>query len=441
MISVVSGYALIGEMPSPTAMPVKTIGVGEPILNLRPTEAPSLELVKRHLAKKAVTNTCSEWTISDGIGYTPICDFSETCLFTSATDGNLYEGCGQTSIAYNWITYCWDYGAKTGLPPVSQTYCPASAPYCGYFMFVYDSENTFYNFGCSFTSYSSTAYLVANNSTTTALAGGGTTKITQPPTVTATVTKGSDSSTSPTTEFNSPSSSTSQGSSGDSTTSLPTIKSPGKKKKKAPIGAIVGGVIGGIALIAIAGFLIWFCLRKRAQDKAKAQNQQQQADAATAAAFHNPNRISEMGGDPKPPTVFPPGAGYGQGVPEKPIDNPTTQEMYGSASPPPVYAQPPPPNSPPISNYTELDNTGRQSVPPISPVGTHTNVASPAVSELGGTNRMSELSGANQPNYNAYNPTMPEMSATAPQVQRPVRQSGVDMSGAPLEPYQPHEMP
>jgi hypothetical protein len=287
---------------------------------------------------------------------------------------------------------------------------------------------------------------VASNSTTTALAGGGTTKLTQPPTVTATVTQ-APSTTAPSTQgSNAPSSSTTQGSPGDSSTPLPTIKSP-KKKKKAPIGAIVGGIVGGIAVLAAAAFLIWFCLRKNKQDKAKVQGnenlQQQQADAATAAAFHNHNLVSEMGGDPKPPTVFPPGAGFGQqgayNGAEKPIANSTAQEMYspGSQSPPPVYAHPPPPNSPPISNYppsnyTELDNTGRQSIPPVSPVGTY--VAPSVANELDDTNthRTGELSGVNQPGYNAYNPPMPEMMATAPQVQRPVRQSGVDMNGNPL---------
>lgn len=67
MVSAVSGYAL-GEMPSQTIMALPSVGMGQPIMKLLPTEAPSSELVKRHLMKKAVTNTCSEWTITDGIG-------------------------------------------------------------------------------------------------------------------------------------------------------------------------------------------------------------------------------------------------------------------------------------------------------------------------------------------------------------------------------------
>lgn len=34
----------------------------------------------------------------------PQCGNSETCLFKTATDGNFYEGCGETSIAYDWVT-------------------------------------------------------------------------------------------------------------------------------------------------------------------------------------------------------------------------------------------------------------------------------------------------------------------------------------------------
>jgi hypothetical protein len=181
-----------------------------------------------------------------------------------------------------------------------------------------------------------------------------------------------------------------------------------------------------------------------------------------------------MGGDPKPPMIFTPTEGYtqqgyGQGTfysSEKPAANPNVQEYnypqpapstysseLPSQSPPPIYAHPPP-SSPPVStyppsNFTELDNTGRESVPSsaVSPVGTHSDVAhSPNASELGAgaANRTSELgdTSSNRGSYQPYNPVVPEMSATAPAVQRPVRQSGVDMSGAPMsEAYHAQEMP
>lgn len=98
MVSAACGYVL-GEMPS------QTIGVGIPLLDILPTQAPSLELVKKQIEKRAITNTCSEWTILGG-GGVPICAASNTCLFTTASDKVLYEGCGQTGVPYHWTTVC-----------------------------------------------------------------------------------------------------------------------------------------------------------------------------------------------------------------------------------------------------------------------------------------------------------------------------------------------
>jgi len=50
-------YGLVHEMPSPT------VGMGMPLMDIMPTEAPSLELVKRNIVKRALTSTCSDWTI------------------------------------------------------------------------------------------------------------------------------------------------------------------------------------------------------------------------------------------------------------------------------------------------------------------------------------------------------------------------------------------
>jgi len=61
LVSFVYCYSL-GEIPS------QTVGVGLPVMELLPTQAPSLELVKKSLGeKRAVTNTCYEWTL-DGLG-------------------------------------------------------------------------------------------------------------------------------------------------------------------------------------------------------------------------------------------------------------------------------------------------------------------------------------------------------------------------------------
>jgi hypothetical protein len=133
LLSAVSGYAM-GEMP--TATPTR--GCGLPLADLLPADAPSLELVKKQFAKrlvkKSVTNICTEWTLEGG--GQPECNNSETCLFTTGTDSALYEGCGQTSISYNWITECFPYSqTQTGTAPVSQIYCAEEAPACGYYAF------------------------------------------------------------------------------------------------------------------------------------------------------------------------------------------------------------------------------------------------------------------------------------------------------------------
>ena len=57
-VSAVCGYA-IGEIPT------QTVGYGSPFMQ-EPTEAPSMELVKRSLGKRAVTNVCTEWTLPGG---------------------------------------------------------------------------------------------------------------------------------------------------------------------------------------------------------------------------------------------------------------------------------------------------------------------------------------------------------------------------------------
>jgi hypothetical protein len=314
----------------------------------------------------------------------------------------------------------------------------------------------------------------AGASQTLVLAGGGTTSITATAPVTETVTVGgTETSTSEPVVIpggfgqgtastkNSIPTQTEVGSSGS--TSLPTIGSH-NKKKKAPIGGIVGGVVGGIAVIAFLAFFVWFFLRKRRQDATatqahEAQVQQQQADAATAAAFHNHNRVSEIGGTMKPVSeqagAFAPQQQVvysngneklmGQQVTEYP--SPTPQ------SPPPMYAQPPPqaqptPTSPyPPSNYIELDNqtlqpaSGQTSIPPVSPIGTYNSNAT----ELGGSNVGTYQPPASPPTVQQQTyqppPNVSEMSGTAASV-RPVRQSGgFDMSGAPMsENYGHHEL-
>jgi hypothetical protein len=139
-----------------------------------------------------------------------------------------------------------------------------------------------------------------------------------------------------------------------------------------PTGPIVGGVIGGIALIAFISFLVSFCLRKQRQDKAIAiataqnqQQQQQQADAVAATiAYQNRIRVPKMGATPKPAVAYmqPPSPRTGV-FPEEPADG--NQSAYventrlRSRSLPPFYTPLPQSRSsipsPLHCNYNELE--------------------------------------------------------------------------------------
>lgn len=83
-----------------------------------PTKAPSMELVKAKMGKRAATNICTEWTIS-GIGR-PQCSSSQTCIFQTIDD-YFYEGCGLADVNYDWITDCYNY-PSTGATPSSELY-------------------------------------------------------------------------------------------------------------------------------------------------------------------------------------------------------------------------------------------------------------------------------------------------------------------------------
>jgi hypothetical protein len=239
-------------------------------------------------------------------------------------------------------------------------------------------------------------------------------------------------------------------SSAPTSTNVPVSSS---NKSSTPIGAIVGGIVGGIVVISGLAFLTWFCLRKRRQDAATTHaheaNQQVQADAATAAAFNNYNRISELGGTMKPMPehvgVFAPQqqAVYGNVNGNEKVMGQQTNE-YPSAtaqSPPPIYAQSSNPQQIPIpqqqapmsqypsSIYTESDNqtlqsgNARISVTPVSPVGEHNSNAS----ELFGSSTVPYQPSVSPPVVQAYYPpaSAQELSLNGGVYQQqPIQQQG-----------------
>jgi hypothetical protein len=222
-------------------------------------------------------------------------------------------------------------------------------------------------------------------------------------------------------------------------TNAPFVASNSRTSK--PIGAIMGGAVGGIVLVAFICFLSWYCLRKRGQEKAfalaAAQNQQQQADAATAMAFHNFNQISEIGGTPKPAAAFiqPPSPRTGV-HPDKPTDGNQSAHIEtttpGSPGTPPSASQPSqwsPSILSPMSNYSVEEQRRFRGMSPISPL-------SGQARQMGG-----EVNGVGGPNWGSLNfpPGLQEINGSNGGVnRRPVGGHNVgvgqyvDMSGAPL---------
>ncbi|KAG9248297.1 hypothetical protein BJ878DRAFT_62932 [Calycina marina] len=461
MISSVYGYSL-GEMAA------QTTGVGLPLYEIRPTEAPSLELVRRTLgvnAKRALTNTCDEWSL-DGLGGTPLCGASATCLFTSATNGFLYEGCGQTSIAYDWITACWPYPQTQPITaPVSELYCPSTAPACGYYAFVYQIGQTFWNFGCSITSYSSFAYQVAN-ATSAALVGNGGSSLTDISSAFASIATfpaaGTGEGSASTADVSGSAPTLVAWPTDSTSTNKPTIKA-NKTKKNVPIGPIVGGLIGGVILIVATVVITWCCIRRK--KKATKDGNLPQQHQIDSGAFQTQQHINELGGNnklPGPPLAAymntspqteKPGAEYGYTAPQTATTELGGGDRVSMQSPPPVYAH---------GNCTELyhDNNGRQSTPPVSPVGTYYNDnnndgirpggASPyspagatsSSAELGSGSVLSGEFGATQQQQQQQQQTWPqEMSGSDGIVRRPVRTSQqVDLNGNPMTDNYPQEL-
>lgn len=99
---------------------------------------------------------------------------------------------------------------------------------------------------------------------------------------------------------------------------------------KSPLGLYVGVAVGGAVVLAIIGFTIWFCLRKR---KRQREEREKAAVAGAEVAYHNQTYTAEMEGSAVGKSGFgSPQAGFyaprkvGEGV-----DSPS------AVSPPPVY--------------------------------------------------------------------------------------------------------
>lgn len=136
-------------------------------------------------------------------------------------------------------------------------------------------------------------------------------------------------------------------------------------KSSTPVGAIVGGVVGGVALIAILGLAFWFLRRKKA-NKEVATTPAAPAPAPAPAPGYPPQQQQQQ-------------MGYQQGVPPPVVydynNNNYNNNNYAGY---PVQGSPPPPSDP---RYSQMP-MGNMSPPPQSPpIEQYKPVASP-VSEL-----------------------------------------------------------
>lgn len=143
---------------------------------------------------------------------------------------------------------------------------------------------------------------------------------------------------------------------------------------KISIGAIVGGVIGGIGALALLGGFIIFLLWKKRRDK---------RNAASAAAFHQHQQQQQQHQQaPMPGPGF--GAPHGPNdYKPPPMGPPPPQQQYGAPSPPPQMQQPgnnnnmsfytPPPPADTKHTYTQhsvsssVPSTPGPYSPPLSP--------------------------------------------------------------------------
>ncbi|KAG9236648.1 hypothetical protein BJ875DRAFT_212296 [Amylocarpus encephaloides] len=404
--------AIFDEIPAMTAAG----NDGRPSVP-EPTQAPPRELVKARF-KRATANICSEWTIPGGYGQ-PKCGAGQTCLFTSF-GGNHYEGCGSTGILYDWITQCWNY-PKSGEAPASQRYCSAQAPYCGYFAFVFTDGATFSNFGCSANPYSLTVNLVDSALSSILLAGSSTQTTIGPLSVSP--------------SLNLPTSSTPS----TTTTPTPLPLPPAPVEEKTPIAPIVGGAVGGVAVLAFLIALLLLLLKRRQKRAKKDALEQAQAHAATAAAFHNSQQgaVAEVEGKPLalPPPILVPTPRVNEKA--TPTASPTTgffrparTSTYtsddprgggggaGSQSPPPMYTRPLSTSNHSQSTPSEMDPTSRApSTVVVSPVSPPSSVPElggsilqpneppgPVAGVLGGRSGASERGGEGRPLYKARGP-------------------------------------
>ncbi|GJC82534.1 hypothetical protein ColLi_05372 [Colletotrichum liriopes] len=235
----VAGLAALSSLANAKVyqMPEATTSFNFPLdqFNPQPTKAPAYADLRRRQASTTTTvlvapdNTCGYISGRAGAAYT--CGASATCIFFTAVDrsnpGRVAccdsEDCGARRTCYDARQISTSSLCDGGcLVDRFTLKCTNTArPYCNTISF---APNIF-DYWCN-TAENSTPQVASTTS------------------VSSTTTISTD----------------------EETSTLPAPVPPINDKSSTPIGAIVGGVVGGVAVIALIGLGIWFLIRKKKQN-------------------------------------------------------------------------------------------------------------------------------------------------------------------------------
>lgn len=244
-----------------------------------------------------------------------------------------------------------------------RTKCDAVSPYCNEFVIQGAANVAVTLWQCDSTPSTAILAATATDGNSSALTYNYI-QMTVPTYSASTSTSSTSRQTSTTTTISSSSSSS-------SSTPIPT-PTPTQEPKPVPIGAIVGGVIGGLALLAIILMLIFFLLRRR-KDPAPASREIQSPPAPVAEiTYTRPDKSSsERQLTPAEKHTYQPQI-VSPLSPESPQFQQQSRlspeqypsELYsGPSSPTPQYAPySPPPPSTPFPGVSEVDGTSAQRI-------------------------------------------------------------------------------